>query len=181
MAYDISVVICTYDRYELLDRALAVLCDSPGFATTSCEILVVENTPSGRRQPIVVPDKDNIRIMTCEQTGLSHARNFGIQNTKAEIIAFLDDDALVCDNWCVEIERAFAEHPDANAVGGKVVPLFSVEQLPLWFDEKLSGYLSCIDWGAKARFLRAGEWIVGANKNTVCLTYTLDERERAHS
>jgi glucosyl-dolichyl phosphate glucuronosyltransferase len=163
MAYDLSVVVCTYDRYEILEQALAVLFNSRGFAATSCEILIVENTKPGRRQPIVVPSAPNIRVMLCEQTGLSHARNFGITHTTGEVIAFLDDDALVCDDWCKEIERTFAQHPEVMAVGGKVIPLFSVEQLPSWYDDRLVRYLSCIDWGKNPRYLHPGEWIVGAN------------------
>jgi glycosyltransferase involved in cell wall biosynthesis len=98
----------------------------------------------------------------CEETGLSHARNFGISNTAGEIVAFLDDDALVCDAWCAEILKAFSQ-PKILVVGGKVEPEYRNERLPPWYDSKLVGYLSCIDWGPRPRHLRPGEWIVGAN------------------
>jgi hypothetical protein len=163
MAYDLSVVICTYDRYEVLDLAIRTLLESPGFAATSSEVLIVENTKPAQRQPITVPDLPNVRVAVCEETGLSHARNFGITHTTGDLIVFLDDDALVSDDWCSEIVNTFAEHPKVQVVGGKVVPLYSVERLPSWYDDKLSGYLSCIDWGPRPRHLRPGEWIVGAN------------------
>jgi len=178
MTYALSVVICTYDRYEILEQAIQVLVNSAGFAKTACELLIVENTKPGHRQPITVPKAPNIRVMVCEKTGLSHARNFGITHTTGNVIVFLDDDALVCDDWCTEIERTFVERPDVMVVGGKVIPSFSVEKLPPWYDPKLAGYLSCIDWGEKARYLRAGEWIVGANmafRREVFETYGLFE------
>ena len=162
MSCALSVVICTYDRYEALEEALAALLASRGFQQTSCEVLVVENTPAPRRQPIRLPGLANVRVQVCEETGLSHARNFGIVNTVGEIVAFLDDDALVCDTWCSEMIRAF-DDPKALVVGGLVKPYHPTEKPPAWYDERLAGYLSCIDWGPRPRHLRPGEWIVGAN------------------
>jgi GT2 family glycosyltransferase len=134
---------------------------SAGYKATDCEVLVVENTPVARREPIHVPDL-NFRIEICEEPGLSNARNHGIAHAAGDIIVFLDDDALVCDTWCIEILRAF-EAPNVMVVGGKVDPKYPMSKLPTWYDEKLSGYLSCIDWGPRSRRLRVGEWIVGAN------------------
>ncbi len=162
MKHALSVVICTCDRYEALEDALAALAGSRGFRETSCEVLVVENTPASRREPVRLPDAPNVRLEVCEEPGLSHARNFGIAATSGDIVAFLDDDAIVHDDWCLEILRAF-EDPGTLVVGGKVLPKYPFDKLPSWYDDKLSGYLSCIDWSATQRRLRPGEWIVGAN------------------
>jgi glycosyltransferase involved in cell wall biosynthesis len=158
----LSIVICTYDRYEALAQTLTTLLNSPGFVATDCEVVVVENTPEARRENIALPGLPNLRVALCEEPGLSVARNFGIKASTGDIIAFLDDDVLVCDEWCPEILRAF-DDPETAVVGGKVLPAYPSNRLPVWYDERLSGYLSCIDWGPRARRLRAGEWIVGAN------------------
>jgi hypothetical protein len=59
--------------------------------------------------------------------------------------------------------RAFDENEDVAVIGGRVEPKYQTHTLPAWFDPKLAGYLSCIDWSPRQRRLRTGEWIVGAN------------------
>jgi glycosyltransferase involved in cell wall biosynthesis len=162
MAPKLSVIICSYNRYDSLQETLQWLLDRSDFNDSRHELVIVENTPAKMRQPIHVPEGRNIRLGICEETGLSHARNYGITHSTGSIVAFLDDDALVCPNWHAAIEDAFDSNPEAPIVGGRVVPHYR-GLTPAWYDDKLSGYLSCIDWGPGTRHLRAGEWIVGAN------------------
>jgi glycosyltransferase involved in cell wall biosynthesis len=159
---DLSVVICTHDRYGALANSVERLLKSADFSDR-CELLVVENTPSARRRPIDLPSRCNVRHTICETQGLSAARNHGIAEARAGIIAFLDDDALVEQGWCAGILRRMHEDAKLLALGGKVVPRYDGEALPDWYDDRLAGYLSCIDWGVTARYLREGEWVVGAN------------------
>lgn len=159
----LSVVICTYDRYDALSDTLDALLASKGFTETATEVLVVENTPAERRLPVTIPTDPRVRLEVCETVGLSAARNFGITHSTGEIVAFLDDDAIVCDDWCRTIIEVFEEQPSVSVLGGKVLPRYTLPTLPAWYDNQLSGYLSCIDWSSRPRFLRKGEWIVGAN------------------
>lgn len=159
----LSIVVCTYDRYGLLDEAVKALLADPTLEAGRHEVILVDNTPPARRQPIALEAPGVLRIEPCDSRGLSNARNHGIAAAKAPIICFLDDDAYVHPGWCAAVERAFAAQPDALVVGGKVLPRYDSPDRPAWYDDSLSGYLSCIDWGKQGRFIRAGEWIVGAN------------------
>lgn len=158
---ELSVIICSYNRYASLDETLDRLLAAGGVDTAVHEILVVENTPKNQRSPIDTRD-GTIRVTFCEKTGLSAARNWGISESTGQVVAFLDDDALVSPGWCRHIVETFHKRDDVQAAGGKVVAKF-MAGLPNWFSPALSGYLSCIDWGDMPRFLDAGEWIVGAN------------------
>jgi len=159
----LSIVICTYDRYDLLGEALSTLLADPSLQRGRHEIIVVDNTPAARRRALPIDAAGFLRVEPCDILGLSNARNHGIATSAAPIICFLDDDAYVRPGWCAAVERAFQEQPGAMVVGGKVLPRYDSADRPAWYDDKLSGYLSCIDWGASGRFIRAGEWIVGAN------------------
>ena len=161
---DLSVIICTYDRYPVLQEALDTLAERGRPVVGRHEVIVVDNTHAAKRREIANPMPAVMRVITCENTGLSHARNAGIAVSSAPVLVFLDDDAFVGDGWCDAVTATFRAHPDVRVAGGRVLPRFDSPFLPRWYDAKrLSGYLSCLDWGATGRFLRRGEWIVGAN------------------
>ncbi len=159
----LSIVMCTYDRYDLIGEAVRTLLADPSLDPERHEILVVDNTPATRRRKVDFAAPGVLRVEGCDALGLSHARNHGIVATEGGIVAFLDDDAYVHPGWCAAVERAFAEQPDAAVVGGKVLPRYDSPDRPHWYEDRLSGYLSCIDWGNAGRFLKPGQWIVGAN------------------
>ncbi len=158
---DLSVIICSYDRYDLLAQAVSAVLDCPSFSPKTMELVVVENTPKAQRRPIELGKGG--RLVVCEETGLSHARNAGLDTALGEIVAFVDDDAMIHDGWCAAVIGAFEAHPRAAVCGGKTLPRYTAAPKPIWFYDELPRYLSCIDWGEEVRPLRPGEWIVGAN------------------
>lgn len=163
MSPRLTVAICTHNRYAALRHSVDTLLASSGFARADCELLIVENTPAAMRRALPIPVADNIRATICDAQGLSHARNHAVAHSRGDVIAFLDDDALVCDDWCDKILARMTPGGALLAVGGKVTPQYDSQAMPVWFDDSLEGHLSCIDWSPTPRFLRAGEWVVGAN------------------
>ena len=105
---NISVVIPTYNRYEVLKRALASV-----FTQTHLpfEIIVVDDGSTDETQQIT-QDFPDIKYFYQENSGVSSARNLGIEKSSCEWIAFLDSD----DEWHVEKlqeQTAFhKENPD---------------------------------------------------------------------
>lgn len=161
---DLSIIVCTYDRYAVLQDALAALATQGGLDPDRHEVIVVDNTPRTRRQDIALPMPSAMRVIGCDDAGLSHARNTGIAAAQAEVLAFLDDDAFVRAGWCGTVADLFRRRPEIRVASGRVVPRYDSPTLPAWYDAaRLSGYLSCIDWGDTGRFLRQGQWIAGAN------------------
>ena len=158
----LSVVVCTYQRYDALADCLLALRSKIQTAPADLyEVVVVDNTPASARRSSKQFKADKWTV--CDELGLSNARNAGIAVADGEIIAFIDDDAIAVPEWCQEVIGAFDRNPDAVAVGGKVVPQYPNDRCPSWMTPKLSEYLSCIDWGDREHVLRSGEWIVGAN------------------
>ncbi len=128
----ISVVICTYNNANLLDRTLAALEKQQVDETLDWSVLVVDNNSTDGTLHVVqryserglIPGLASVRET---QQGLGFARRRAIVETKGALIAFVDDDCLVAANW-VQQAMVFAEaHPLVGAFGGQVQLVWDVK------------------------------------------------------
>jgi glycosyltransferase involved in cell wall biosynthesis len=105
----ISVVITTYNRAELVLRAIESVVEQKSPAD---EILVIDDGSTDGTGAILQDKYPDISYLYQDNQGISAARNFGIKNAKYEWIAFLDSD----DEWLPEkLERqrsALLNKPD---------------------------------------------------------------------
>jgi GT2 family glycosyltransferase len=118
----VSVVCCTRDRADLLEKcldSLAVACFNAG---PGVEIVVVDNAPATDATRLLVDTRGDVRYALELRPGLDFARNRALSATANEIVAFVDDDVEVEPQWLVELRRTFVEHPDAGCVTGLVLP-----------------------------------------------------------
>jgi glycosyltransferase involved in cell wall biosynthesis len=114
----VSVVICTRNRLEALARAVdSILCTEQ----QPDEIIVVDNAPSSDVTRKLVAGLPGIRYVLEPRRGLDVARNAGVQHSKGDIVAFIDDDVIVHPNWLNAIKRSFVD-PAVMAVTGLVLP-----------------------------------------------------------
>lgn len=133
-ALDISVVIATYNRCEMLSRALdSVLNQDAG--SVRYEVIVVDNNSIDRTRDVVATlsegGETRLRYVFEGRQGVAHARNAGIAAAMAPIVAFTDDDVRVAPSWLTEIKRALDEHPDVDSVGGAILPRWPSDP-PAW-------------------------------------------------
>lgn len=85
---DVAVVILTWNDQALLERAVASVLNSRGVRP---EIVVVDN---GSQPPASVPA--GVRLIRNDSNlGFSSARNQGVEATTADLVCFLDSDAVL--------------------------------------------------------------------------------------
>src|SRR5260370_31394101 len=102
----LSVVVCTFNRYDVLANCLdAMRADMQSAPGKAYEVIVVDNTPKADRRSRRGFRSD--KWVTCDEVGLSNARNTGIGAAEGDIIAFIDDDALPVRGWCREVIAVF--------------------------------------------------------------------------
>jgi hypothetical protein len=75
--------------------------------------------------------------------GASGGRNSGVAASRAEVVAFLDDDAVASATWLESLLRHFV-NPDVVGVGGRLVPLWASSR-PRWFPYEF-------DWAVGASY-----------------------------
>jgi GT2 family glycosyltransferase len=84
---------------------------------------------------------DVVLVENRDTRGLSGARNAGVKVASGSIVAFVDDDAYVHDDWAKWLMAAY-EPPTVVAVGGAVVPEFETGR-PAWFVPEFDWVVGC--------------------------------------
>jgi glycosyltransferase involved in cell wall biosynthesis len=147
--YDISVVVSTYNRSEMLRVALERLLSQQSEGV-SYEVIVVDNNSTDATQEVVksflTAGHSNLQYLFEPKQGVSYARNSGIQRARAPIIAFADDDVFVARNWIAGIKREFDSNTGVDCLGGKVLPEWKSEP-PAWLTRDHWPPLALQDYG----------------------------------
>jgi len=144
---DLSVVICTYNRPELLRLALTTLLRQAP-ANLTYEVVVVDNnsTPATRAVVDEIAQSDSrVRYVRETRQGNAYARNTGVVEARAPIVAFLDDDVTVRESW-VEITGRTFQKTNADFIGGKVLPRWEAPP-PSWLDVANWAPIAAVDYG----------------------------------
>jgi glycosyltransferase involved in cell wall biosynthesis len=132
-AMRISVILCTFNRCQVLPKALESVAASVLPASVEWEILVVDNNSQDQTRGVVeefcqrFPGR--FRYVCELQQGLSHARNAGIRQARGEILAFTDDDVTVEPDWLQNLTADLHNAQWAGS-GGRILPERTISPPP---------------------------------------------------
>ncbi len=154
----VSVIIPTHNRAATVAQAVvsALALDYP---PDSLEIIVVDNDSTDATPDIVSALAEEarcpVRYVREARLGLHFARNAAIRAARGELLLFTDDDATFDPGCASAYARAFAQHPDLDAAGGPVRPVWET-QPPAWLldyigDARTFGILSLMELGEEFR------------------------------
>jgi glycosyltransferase involved in cell wall biosynthesis len=144
----LSVVLTSYttkrlnDIYELLD---SIKCQSYG----NIEIIFVTESSvelfDSIKRYAVENEINNIKVViNAGETGLSAARNFGVKESHGDIVAFIDDDAILYPDWAEQTVKSYEEE-SVIGITGPAFPLWEDESMS-WFPEEFYWIISCTAW-----------------------------------
>ena len=148
----ISVVVCTYNRVKFINDCLSHLYNQT-LDKDLYEVIVVNNNCTDDTESVVNnfiqshPELD-IRQEYEHNQGLSYARNRGIQESKYDIICYIDDDGMASTQYLKDILEFFQNNKSAIGIGGKVIPIYETEE-PKWYNDFLRMMVTRIDFGEK--------------------------------
>lgn len=112
----VSVVVCTHNGEKTLDECLARVTD---LDYPDYEVIVV-NDGAGEACSAIAR-RHRVALVETEHRGLGHARNKGIEATRGEIVAFLDDDAYPDSDWLHYLAASLRGNGHGG-VGGPNIP-----------------------------------------------------------
>lgn len=174
----ISVVICTYNRADLLGDSIKAI-QAQQYPASCYEIVIVDNNSTDETRTLTTSiastSEVSIRYIFEPNQGLSFARNAGISNASGDIVAFVDDDINAEPGWLAAIAAAF-EDANVMCAGGPIRPVWPGEK-PGWlaldwepyltineFEQaRKKGYFTWPDtpWGANISFRKQAFETVG--------------------
>lgn len=131
---NITVILCTYNRCQILSQALESLAASRLPPSVQWEVLVVDNNSNDQTREVVQDFSrrypGRFRYLFEAQQGKSYALNSGIRESHGAILAFADDDATPEADWLWNLTAALQDGKWAGA-GGRIVPVWP-GPLPGW-------------------------------------------------
>ena len=163
----LSLVIATYNRAEQLMVTLgSVAMQSAAAEMWEC-IVVDNNSADDTRQRVEAfakeHDKLNIRYVFESNQGLSHARNAGIAASTGDIVAFIDDDERIVEEFITAYIELFDTHADAMAAGGKIIAEYPTGR-PRWMSRYTEQPIANpMDFGTEIHPFPAGRIPGGGN------------------
>jgi glycosyltransferase involved in cell wall biosynthesis len=155
----VSVVICTFNRAELLADALQTICEQT-INKSDYEVLVIDNNSQDSTPNLTKTfcrNYPNISYFLETVQGLSHARNRGWQEAKGLYVAYVDDDCKMPVQW-LEIAMEIIDRIAPAAFGGPAYGFYNSPK-PYWWNDNYGIF----EHSQSARSLRKSEFLIGCN------------------
>lgn len=155
----ISVVVCTYNRADLLANVLQTLCEQT-IDISEYEVIIVDNNSTDNTRAVAEDfcrRYPHVRYCLETQQGLSHARNRGWQEARGEYVGYIDDDGKAPPEWLV-VARDVINQIAPAAFGGSYFAFYNTPK-PRWFRDEYGTH----DLGAQAHVLDPNEYVSGGN------------------
>lgn len=124
----VSIVIPVFNEEQYLPSCLTSLM-SLSYPKDRHEIILIDNGSTDRTLEIA-REFSEISILVKENVKVGAVRNYGVQKAKGSIIAFLDSDCVVSQEWLTAGIRKLINNPD-SVVGGR----YLLRDDPSWLEK----------------------------------------------
>lgn len=114
----ISVIIPTYKDNDVLRKCLIAL-NGQTYPKDFYNVIIVNNDSESS---IAIPEGGSLQIQVLgeDKPGSYAARNKGLNNTHADIIAFTDADCVPDKNWLINAVNTFKKFPETKRLSGSI-------------------------------------------------------------
>jgi glucosyl-dolichyl phosphate glucuronosyltransferase len=161
----VTVAVCTLNRIDVLRDCLDGLLKQT-IGHSEYEVMVVDNGSTDATRETVedlAGQFENVHHVYEPVTGLSKARNTALARTTTPYIAYIDDDAVPCEDWLEKLLHPFSLGVRPAVVGGELDPVWEISR-PDWLAEEfLHKYSVCLNWDSRPRPIEEREWLCEAN------------------
>ena len=132
----LSITVCTYNRVEFLKNCLKSILDQTQ-GSPIIEINIIDNNSSDKTYDYILEMQKKfpeINYFVEKKQGISHARNLSFKVCKGNFLAFVDDDAIINENWLESLLEELKNQNEDIIYGGPIFPKFESEPKK-WIDK----------------------------------------------
>ena len=134
----LTVIVCTYNRGDLITETLPTLFNQD-VSQNHFKVIIVNNNSTDHTSDILQKfsaENSNLTVVEEKKQGLSHAKNTGMRHTETDWIVYLDDDAKVPVDF---IRKALSNIDSSkfSCFGGVYLPWYKYGK-PKWYKDNYS-------------------------------------------
>lgn len=148
---ELDVLLATYNRCDLLPRALGSLLAAEVPDGLCVRVTVIDNNSKDATREVVESWRGRfggrLHYVFEAKQGKGNALNAGIAATGGDLVGMIDDDEEVEANWYRVVLEAFRD-PGLDFIGGPYLPRWGAPQ-PAWLPRAYPGVIGWIDGGDK--------------------------------
>lgn len=152
-ALRLTVIIATYNRAELLQRAIASIFEASRPDGLEVRVVVVTNNCSDDTERVITRciERHGSRLSFFNEPrqGKSWALNSAIAKADGDLVGIIDDDERVCPERLEIIDDAFQD-PKLDFIGGPYAPEWSCTP-PRWLPRECPAIIGGIRYGDAIR------------------------------
>lgn len=131
----LSTVIVTFNRHQLLNDCIESFFQMENLNSYDLELIVIDNNSNDQTLQTIntlnIKFKNKIKYFMEPKSGVSNARNLGLEKASGDYIALVDDDIYFAKAWLTETYSGILNNPSIRAFGGKITVRFE-NDLPKW-------------------------------------------------
>ncbi len=158
---DLSIVISTYKRNQLLEKCLDSIVDNNKNNQNEYEIIVVDNADDINTKKLIIRyvENKNLKYIGVKENGLSKARNVGFKRAVGTYVAYIDDDSIAEKDWVRNILKFIKKNKKVEVFGGPYARYTTIS-IPMWLPKEYG----TMNNGNNMKILDIGrEWLSGTN------------------
>ncbi len=154
---DVSIIVPTYNRRASVSRLLQAL-NEQTYPLDRIEVLVIDDGSDDGTPDMLRTFTTNyvLRVLEQPHQGPAEARNLGVANATSDLVLFLDDDVVPCQELiAIHLATHAAEGPKAVVIGPMMPPRdWARSPWVQWEEEKLQSQYDAMlagEWSATER------------------------------
>ena len=134
----VSIIICCYNSSARISKTLGFLAKQIVPISIPWEVLIVDNNCNDNTVEIASKEwckynlETKLKIVYQPQSGLSYARQKGVEISSFDYVIFCDDDNWLNENYIEIAYRILNSNKSISALGGKIKAVADVDFPDFW-------------------------------------------------